>query len=718
MRKRPARRTSVKDFLGNPLTEDHPVLHWSLQLMVVHRGMHRFVLDAPLMEHLGLDVQDELTLGDYEKGVIRKAFQARWTLVRNISVQDDALPAALLHNTASLGELLGASALEINLLRLAILMHTHPALHSAAHYVEDVTPTRFMHILSDLLDAPVADIAAALAEKTGVFIRAGLLIFDEESHGEELIDRLDLVSISFARNMLTMPKFNPAEIFKGVFQPCLPPSLLASHYSHMRHEFAIVRELVREAVATQRRGVNVLLYGEPGTGKTELSRLIVQLAGVPGFEVSYENELGKINDGLRRIRAWVVANTMMQNQAAILIFDEAEDAFEEAGVVLRSSTEDDRLGKGWMNRALENNATPTLWLTNNIAMMDAAYIRRFDLVMEIKQPTRAQRKKMAEDMVGHIASAATLERIAANAHLSPAIMQRVGQVVARLHTHPQRLKRNSAQEGEVLRPKDTEKTLTLLMDETLRAQGFNGLASGANDHARGIYDPAYTQADTDLNALAQQLGNHEASARICLYGPPGTGKTAYAQWLAEMADRPLLLKKASDLLDPYVGGTEQNMANAFREASDEGALLLIDEVDSFLQDRSKVRNGWEVSMVNEMLTQMERFEGVFIASTNLMAGLDPASLRRFDLKIRFGYLRPEQVGRLFKRWCKNFDLHTGVTKAIHSVSKLESVTPGDFAALARQHRFKPFPSAGAFAEALNKESALKAAGTGRRIGFL
>lgn len=88
---------------------------------------------------------------------------------------------------------------------------------------------------------------------------------------------------------------------------------------------------------------------------------------------------------------------------------------------------------------------------------------------------------------------------------------------------------------------------------------------------------------------------------------------------------PLLIKRASDLMSMWVGENEQNIALAFKEAEQDGALLLIDEVDSFLQDRRGAKNSWEVTLVNEMLTQMEAFSGVFIASTNLMDGLDQAT---------------------------------------------------------------------------------------------
>lgn len=91
----------------------------------------------------------------------------------------------------------------------------------------------------------------------------------------------------------------------------------------------------------------------------------------------------------------------------------------------------------------------------------------------------------------------------------------------------------------------------------------------------------------------------------------------------------------------WVGGTEQNIANAFREAAREKAVLLIDDVDGFLLDRRTASHSWEITGVNEMLTQMETFDGVFIASTNLVDNLDQATLRRFDLKAKLDFLQAD-----------------------------------------------------------------------------
>jgi AAA+ superfamily predicted ATPase len=210
---------------------------------------------------------------------------------------------------------------------------------------------------------------------------------------------------------------------------------------------------------------------------------------------------------------------------------------------------------------------------------------------------------------------------------------------------------------------------------------------------------------------------HAKSGRMCLYGPPGTGKTAFARWLADQLGIPLLIKRCSDLMASYVGETEQNIARAFREAEQNKALLLIDEVDSFLQDRRGARHSWEVTVVNEMLTQMESFSGIFIASTNLMDNLDQAALRRFDLKVKFNYIKPDQAWQLLVRQCESMGISSPSDECRSALAQFTVLTPGDFAAVARQHRFRPMTSAKELIVALKQECALKEDGNRKPIGF-
>jgi len=171
---------------------------------------------------------------------------------------------------------------------------------------------------------------------------------------------------------------------------------------------------------------------------------------------------------------------------------------------------------------------------------------------------------------------------------------------------------------------------------------------------------------------------------LCFYGAPGTGKTALAEHIARSLDRPLLVKQASDLMSKFVGETEQNMAAMFREAEAEKAVLLLDEADSFLQDRRGAQRTYEVTEVNEMLQGMERFAGIFVCTTNLLDRIDQAALRRFTFKIKFKPLLPAQREAMFVTEALGGD-PARLTDDIRSrLGRLDQLCPGDFAAVKRQ----------------------------------
>ena len=171
---------------------------------------------------------------------------------------------------------------------------------------------------------------------------------------------------------------------------------------------------------------------------------------------------------------------------------------------------------------------------------------------------------------------------------------------------------------------------------------------------------------------------------LCFHGAPGTGKTALAEHLAQQLERPLMIRRASDLVSKFVGETEQQMAAMFREAEAEKAVLLLDEADSFLQDRRGAQRTYEVTEVNEMLQGMERFAGIFICTTNLMDSIDQAALRRFTFKIRFKPLTAEQRETMFVVEALGGDASRLDAAHAARLAKLDQLCPGDFAAVKRQ----------------------------------
>ena len=266
-----------------------------------------------------------------------------------------------------------------------------------------------------------------------------------------------------------------------------------------------------------------------------------------------------------------------------------------------------------------------------------------------------------------------IRHLAENESLAPSDMEKLARVLALSVKYE---------------PERAEESIRILAEQRLKAYGErltmpSGFRSGIK------YDLDYLNTDVPLGELTDALTN-SPQGTMCLYGPPGTGKTAFAYYLAERMDRMLLTKRASDLLSPWVGMTESNIADMFREAREENALLLLDEADSFFQDRRNAVRQWEVTQVNEMLVQMENYDGLFICSTNLMDNLDSASLRRFTFKVRFDFLTKTQRRQMFSRTLEGFgfeDKSGCRSEAICiRLDKLNNLTPGDFALFVRQRQ--------------------------------
>jgi SpoVK/Ycf46/Vps4 family AAA+-type ATPase len=206
---------------------------------------------------------------------------------------------------------------------------------------------------------------------------------------------------------------------------------------------------------------------------------------------------------------------------------------------------------------------------------------------------------------------------------------------------------------------------------------------------------------------------------FCFFGAAGTGKSEFGRYIADEIGKPTLVRRASDIFSMWLGESEKNIAAMFTQARQDDAVLILDEADSFLTDRREAQHSWEVSQVNELLTQMEAHEGIFICTTNLMQKLDPASLRRFAFKVRFDCLTPAQRWLMFQVELERLggDM-AGIGDWEAPVTRLDRLTPGDFAVAARQlELWGTLPTANSFYEQLRGECAAKE-GNRQGIGFV
>ncbi|RYZ90058.1 MAG: AAA family ATPase, partial [Proteobacteria bacterium] len=139
----------------------------------------------------------------------------------------------------------------------------------------------------------------------------------------------------------------------------------------------------------------------------------------------------------------------------------------------------------------------------------------------------------------------------------------------------------------------------------------------------------------------------------------------------------MIVKTSSDILSAFIGETEKNIANAFRQAQKEKSLLFFDEVDLLLSSREKAIRSWEISAINEFLCRIEAFRGVTICATNFADNLDRAAFRRFGLKVHFGFLTGVNALAFFNHSFSDFLADDPLTEVEASkIAKLQCTTPG------------------------------------------
>lgn len=590
------------------------------------------------------------------------------------------LPRRLRANLDAFGQALSLSPGELQVLAFFICLKTTPRLADTWECLGDLMERQPERWISKILGLPTAEVGRILAPN-GPLRSCRILTITSR----RMQERLSITSDRLAAHLFR-ERYNPEFVLKEFHVHPAPPSQLTlASYPHLRDSLDLLLPYLRKAADEGRPGVNVLVHGVPGTGKTQLTRLIGETLGVPVHEVATTGEQGEASPAMDRLKSLDFANKALASRPALLVFDEAEDVFG-SGLFDRSVAS---AHKGWFNRLLEHNRWPVFWISNQVRGLDPAFVRRFDLILEVPVAPRSERLKLAQATVGDLVGQSLVERIASESAIAPAVLSRIGGVL---------------RAGAESAPREhCEAHLLRMLGTTLKVQGHDDPFSRGNaESACGDFDPVLLNTPQDLGAIARTL-REGGSARLCLHGPPGTGKSAFGRWLAMELDRPLLAKRASDLLGRYVGESERRIGEAFEEAAREGAVLLLDEVDSFLGKREQMRHSWEITCVNEMLTRIEVFNGVLVCSTNRLDALDPASLRRFDLKVGFDYLRTDQVEALLVSQCRRLDLPLPEPGLLEEVRRLRGATPGDFAAVARRHRFDPLPSAEALLAAVREE---------------
>ena len=597
---------------------------------------------------------------------------------------------------------LGLGDAELRILSLAVLVQGDRGLHAVARSIPVRSRSELAQLIARVIDAPIYETREALKPSARLFdtgLLAPNLICSPQHDLDDFLRPADGLSIDSVSTL-----DDDSKALALFCEPAQSAKLTLEDFDHYRREVQMIKDLFVGAAAQHACGVNVMLYGPPGTGKTELARAIVAAAQLRGVETAYSGKDGDPLDPAARAANFRLSQRLLSVEGqGLIIFDETEELLESDDSPYDSRGRNASI-KAWKNRLLEDNPIPAIWTANVLDRVDPALLRRFSFCLRVDIPPRRKRRAILQQRFeSERFDARLLEKIADDERLTPADVARSRKVWDMLPTSD-----------------DDDRSDRLAMILSGRPDGVRIQRSPRNGVPELPYEPAWinaTPAVTDLAPRLKRLG----FGRLGLFGPPGTGKTAFAKYLAKELGVRCEVKRASDLLDPYVGGTEQRLAAAFTEARKENAMLLIDEVDSFLSDRTGATRSWEVSQVNELLTQIDGFDGYLVICSNFTERLDSAINRRIDIKVNFSAMTSACVQQALVAAAVSLgDTHAEAKRVIQAEADLlhAKLTLGDIACAMRQSQMRfDITGAASLIECVRAEVEYRQRQGARGIGF-
>ncbi|EDQ02031.1 AAA family ATPase [Shewanella benthica] len=566
---------------------------------------------------------------------------------------------AINHNSQVFAEALNLPPRAWKFISLIAVLEANTGL---AEFVRQIMPhdssaANMLAAMAGLDENSLDSIMVAL-NQTGIFEPCCINMLDFITLPRALVDRLVGSKVDCYTELI-----EPIMHFKG------PSVLKLKDFAYLEPDtlYRFLNVTVNESAI----GINVLFYGAPGTGKTQLSMVLADILGASLIAIKSLGD--NINErepafgsrtsssNLRLQYHQLIQHLISPHDKNLLLVDECENIFEQ-GISARGN------GKDTLHSLLETNAIPTIWITNHIDLVPESCIRRFSYVLNVTVPdNRILEQLMDKEFKGLRVSRSFKARLATQANLVPAHISNASMVAHCI----------------TATTKAAEHTIENLITATLEASGHETTTATYRPQLPFSVDYLNIKGGNQAIGQLQHAIEHQSDIRTLLLGFSGTGKTAVVHHLAKVTNRGLTTIRCSDVLDKYIGESEKNLARIFKEATANNHILFFDEIDSLLLDRTGLRNSWEIQQVNELLTQLEAFNQPFFAATNYATRLDKAVMRRFDFKLSFEYLTANQVQRLYKSVTARSTLTHAVSSALN---KLQNLTPGEFAILARRQR--------------------------------
>ncbi|MDR2870830.1 MAG: AAA family ATPase [Deferribacteraceae bacterium] len=505
------------------------------------------------------------------------------------------------------------SSLEADMLQLAYFRHFDEELDSACDHC-------YEHGSSAILGSTRPAVEAALGEQEKLF-----------ANGLFVVDRRRWISD-------TIFSYIYGESPSLLEYTCrqAPAKYAMSSFPQDKEDINVVVSLIQRV-----SNAKILIHGACGTGKSEFAAAMAESCGLRAYFLK-----DKANEK--------IAIAASNPATDLVVVDEADD-------IINESFFSQKMKKGDVNLAFDESKRKCIYIANHISMVDRSILRRFHFIMEFKPLQASERATMWQNNIvslGEFMSKTEIKHTATEYNLPLGIAA---------HSADAALALSDSKKGRTKYFKD-------MLESHAKFYAKEQVQNG-NKFCIDFVNSSIPAIDIIEHAICYKKSKNLGKKRfsLLLHGLPGTGKTEFAKYMATQMKLDAQVVHISDILSMYVGGSEKNIRAAFQSAA--GKVLIFDEADSMLYNREGAERSWERSHVNEFLAQMDAYKGVLVCTTNFLQTLDPAAIRRFDIKAEFRPLAQGQIAAAIKHFFPTVDF----ASCNDRLATLKSLTAADIA---------------------------------------